>query len=167
MKRAFTLVEILGVTSLVGILITMTAIGINRAWQNNCIDVCESELRDMTTGLKSYFTDYGNIVIAPDMNYENVLNETIDLLNKQYLTCEFEVDEIAADKKSAKISTKIKTDPWNNKYNAAIYTYDGEDKFGIPGLVIISSSGKDGQSSATTYKDSNYGDDIIAVVEPK
>ncbi len=167
MKReGFTLVEILGVVVLIGILIAGTSVTVNRVWQNNRIDICESELRDMTTAFKSYFTDYGAIVVAPDGNYETVLNETIEILNNKYLSFAVEVTEIAADKRSAVLETKIKTDPWNNKYSLNIYTYDGADETSVSGLIVIASNGIDAQSSRTTYADGNFGDDVIAVVEP-
>lgn len=165
-KNAFTLVEILAVLAISGILIVGTAISINKAWQNNRVDVCESELRDMTTALKSYYTDYGNILIADDMNYETVLEETVEMLNKKYLPYEIEVVSISEDKKSVELSTKIKEDPWNNKYDFTIYTYNGEDAAGLPGLVVISSNGPDAKSNKKLYSLNDFGDDVIAVVEP-
>ena len=167
MKKAFTLVEVLCVAAIIGILITATTVTFNNVWRNNQTDTCESELRDISSGLKSYLTDYGNIVIKNDMNYEAVINEVVDTMNRQYLPYTVQVDSIADDKKSVKLSAKIKTDPWGGKYQLSVYTYDGSDKDNIPGLVIISSSGTDGKRSAATYKSGNYGDDIIAVVEPK
>lgn len=166
-KKAFTLVEILGVVALIGILITVTAVHMNTAWRNNQIDVCESELRDMSAGFKSYLTDYGSIAVSSDINYEAVVTEVTALLNKQYLPCEFQIDEIAGDRKSIKLSATKKSDPWGNKYKAAVYTYSAEDRDNVTGLIIITSSGPDGKSNAETYKDGNYGDDIIVVVEPK
>jgi len=166
-KKAFTLVEILAVTALCGILITATAISLNKVWQNNQIDVCESELREVTNGFKSYLIDYGNIVILNDMNYDNVANEMLETLNKQYLPFDFAINKTADDKKSVSLISKLKTDPWNAKYKINIYTYDGGDKDSIPGLVVISSSGIDGKSNLETYKENNYGDDIAAIVEPK
>lgn len=70
-KKCFTFVEILAVMAVIGILITGTAVSLNKAWENSKTDTCESELREMTTALKSYFTDYGNIVIEPDITLDN------------------------------------------------------------------------------------------------
>ena len=42
----------------------------------------------------------------------------------------------------------------------------GDDSSSMPGLVIISSYGKDGTSNKTEYKNGDYGDDVIAVVNP-
>lgn len=56
----FTLVEILAVLAITGILTVGTAVGVNRMWQNNRIDICESEMRDFTMAFKSYYTDYKN-----------------------------------------------------------------------------------------------------------
>ena len=36
----------------------------------------------------------------------------------------------------------------------------------MPGLVIISSSGKDSQSNRAEYKNGDYGDDVIAIINP-
>lgn len=165
-KEAFTLIEILAVTALCGILITATTISLNKMWQNNQIDVCESELREMTNGFKSYFVDYGSIVIANDLNYEAILNEMLETLNKQYLPFEFTVNQIAENKRSVTLLSKLKTDPWHGKYRVNIYTYDGTDKDSIPGLVVISSNGIDTKSSLGAYKENNYGDDIVAIIEP-
>lgn len=165
-KQAFTLVEILGVVALIGILTVGTAVSVNRIWQNNRIDICESELRDMTTAFKSYFTDYGNIIVAPDTNYQSVLDETAEILNKKYLSYEIKVCSIADDKKSVRFETKLKDDPWNNKYEVYIYTYEGDDATSVPGMIVITSKGADGQDSRDTYSSGEYGDDIIAVVEP-
>jgi prepilin-type N-terminal cleavage/methylation domain-containing protein len=168
MKRnAFTLVEILVALAVISIVITGSAVTYNKSWQNNQIDICESDLRDLSSGFSSFFIDYGNIIIKPDANYETVLNETINILNKQYLTNQIVVTEIATDKKSVKLTTKNKSDPWGSKYNFNIYTYDGDDKDSISGLILIYSIGADGKSSHTTYKDQNFGDDVIAIVEPK
>jgi prepilin-type N-terminal cleavage/methylation domain-containing protein len=167
MKKAFTLIEILAVTALCGILITATTISLNKMWQNNQIDVCESELRELSNGFKSYFVDYGGIVITNDLNYETVLGEVLETLNKQYLPFQLAVNQISDDKKSVSLLSKLKTDPWHKKYTVNIYTYDGADKDSTPGLVVISSSGIDAKSSMHTYKDNKYGDDIIAIIEPK
>ena len=165
-KKSFTLVEILAVLAISGILLCGTVIGINTVWQNNRIDVCESEMRDFTNGLKSYFTDYGPITIEPDSNYENVLNSVVELLNTKYLFCDIEIEEISDAKNCVTLKTKIKEDPWGNKYEFFIYTYSAEDHISKPGLVIISSYGKDSKSNKAEYKDGDYGDDIIAVVNP-
>lgn len=165
MKKAFTIVELLSVTAIIGILITASVVPLNRMWRNNQVDVCESEIREITAGLKSYTTDYGSLIIANDINYETVADELIDLLNKRYLPYEVQLDSIAADKKSLILSTKIKTDPWGGHYRMFVYTYDGSDGDSIPGLVIVTSSGVDGISSISTYKDGEYGDDVLAVVE--
>ena len=55
-KKCFTFVEILGVLAIVSILSAAMFVGVNKIWQNNRIDICESELREMTTAFKSYFT---------------------------------------------------------------------------------------------------------------
>ena len=165
-KKCFTFVEILAVMAVIGILITGTAVSLNKAWENSKTDTCESELREMTTAFKGYFTDYGNIVIEPDANYENVLDEIVNVLNKKYLPYDVKVTKISDDKKCVYLETKIKEDPWNNVYKISIYTYDGEDKDSISGLVVISSAGRDAKSSEDTYKENDFGDDIIAVVEP-
>lgn len=166
-KRGFTLVEILVTIAVIGILITCTAVTYNRVWRNSQIDTCESDLRDISSSFSSFFVDYGNIVIKDDTNYEAVLDETVEILNKQYLTHQIAVTEIATDKKSVKLTTKTKNDPWGNKYNFDIYTYSGDDKESIPGLILIYSKGVDGKSNHTTYKEQNFGDDVIAIVEPK
>lgn len=166
-KRAFTLIEMLAVTALCGILITATTISLNKMWQNNQIDVCESELRELTNGFKSYFVDYGSIVIANDLNYETALNEILKTLNQQYLPFDLSVNQIADNKKSVSLISKLKTDPWHGKYKVNIYTYNGTDKDSTPGLVVISSNGVDAKSSLNTYNENNYGDDIVAIIEPK
>lgn len=166
-KKGFTLVEMLAVVLIVGILTVTGFSTYNTVWRNNQIDTAETDLRDISSAISSYLIDYGNITIANDINFENVLNEIIELLNKQYLNYEIETDVIASDKKSVKLMTRHKTDPWKNKYHISIYTYNGDDKTSVPGLVIITSYGADGKSSIATYKDGNYGDDIVAITEPK
>ena len=165
-KKCFTLVEILGVMGLVSVLTVAISVGVNRIWQNNRVDICESELREMASAFKSYFTDYSNITISPDSNYENVLDETVELLNTKYLPYEIKVNEVAADKKSAILETVIKHDPWNRKYMMNIYTYAGDNAESIPGMIIISSNGADCVSNKDSYSSDDFGDDIIAVIEP-
>lgn len=165
-KKGFTLVEILAVLAITGILIVGTAVGVNTLWQNNRVDICESELRDFSNSFKSYITDYRAIVISPDSNYENVLSETAEILSRKYLSCDIEIKEVSDDKRSATLQTKLKEDPWGNQYEFYIYTYEGEDAESMPGLIIISSCGKDAKSNKHEYKDGNYGDDVIAVIKP-
>ena len=165
-KRSFTLVEILAVLTISGILIVGTVVGVNTLWQNNRVDICESEMREFSNAFKSYFTDYGSITIADDGNYENVINAVVELLNSKYLSCDIEVTNLADDKKSVTLKTKIKEDPWGNKYELYIYTYSGADSTSMPGLVIVSSRGRDSISNKSEYKDGNYGDDVITVIKP-
>lgn len=165
-KNSFTLVEILAVLAISGILLVGTAVGVNTLWQNNRVDICESEMRDFTNGFKSYLTDYETIKAEPDSNYENVMNAVVELLNTKYLSCDVEIDTISDDKKSIILKTKLKEDPWGNKYEIYIYTYSGADATTTPGLVIISSCGKDAVSNKSEYKDGDYGDDVIAIINP-
>lgn len=165
-KRSFTLVEILAVVAISGILLVGTAVGVNSLWQNNRVDICESEMRDFANAFKSYLTDYETIKAEPDSNYEEVMNAAVELLNSKYLSCDVEIDAIADDKKSITLKTKIKEDPWGNKYEFNIYTYSGVDATSMPGLVIISSYGKDSKSNKAEYKTGNYGDDVITVINP-
>jgi len=165
-KKCFTLVEILAVVAISGILLVGTAVGVNTLWQNNRVDICESEMRDFTNAFKSYLTDYETIKAEPDSNYEDVMNAVVELLNSKYLSCDVEIDTVADDKKSITLKTKIKEDPWGNKYEFYIYTYSGADGTSMPGLVIISSYGKDSKSNKSEYKTGNYGDDVIAIINP-
>ena len=165
-KKCFTLVEILAVVAISGILLVGTAVGVNTLWQNNRVDICESEMRDFTNAFKSYLTDYETIKVEPDSNYEDVMNAVVELLNSKYLSCDVEIDTVADDKKSITLKTKIKEDPWGNKYEFYIYTYSGADGTSMPGLVIISSYGKDSKSNKSEYKTGNYGDDVIAIINP-
>ena len=165
-KKSFTLVELLAVIAISGILIVGTAFGVNTLWQNNRVDICESELREFSNAVKSYLTDYDTITAEADSNYEDVMNAVVELLNSKYLSCDVEIKNIADDKRSVTLKTKLKEDPWGNKYEFYIYTYSGDDSSSMPGLVIISSYGKDGTSNKTEYKNGDYGDDVIAVVNP-
>ena len=162
-KKGFTFVEILMVLTVAGILIVGTAVGFNKAWQNNRIDTCESELREMATAFKSYITDYGNITVDTSMDYDAVIDEVVNTLNSKYLPYDVEKTGVYADKKSVSLKTKVKTDPWNNKYSLHIYT---ASEGGIPGLIVIASSGPDSNSNEAQYSSENYGDDIVAVIKP-
>lgn len=162
-NKGFTFIEILAVIAIMGILITGSAIGFNKAWHNNRVDTCESELREMVTAFKSYITDYGSITVDSSMNYDTVLNEVVNTLNSKYLPYDVEMTGVSADEKSVKLTTKVKTDPWNNKYSLHIYT---AEEGTVPGLIVIASSGHDSQSNETEYSAENYGDDIVAVIKP-
>ena len=162
-KTGFTFVEILMVLAIAGILIVGTAVGFNKAWQNNRVDTCESELREMVTAFKSYITDYGNITIDSSMDYDTVIDEVVNTLNSKYLPYNLEKTGVSSDGKSVMLKTKVKTDPWNNKYSLHIYT----SKEGtVPGLIVIASSGPDSKSNETQYSRENYGDDIVAIIKP-
>lgn len=162
-KKGFTFVEILAVLTVAGILITGIAVSFNKAWQNNRVDACESELREMVTAFKSYITDYGNITVDSSMDYDTVINEVVSTLNSKYLPYDVEKIGISADGKSITLKTKLKTDPWNNKYSLHIYT---AQEGTVPGLIVIASSGPDSKSNETEYSSENYGDDIVAVIKP-
>ena len=162
-KKGFTFVEILAVLTVAGILITGIAVSFNKAWQNNRVDSCESELREMVTAFKSYITDYGNITVDSSMDYDTVINEVVSTLNSKYLPYDVEKTGVSADGKSIMLKTKLKTDPWNNKYSLHIYT---AQEGTVPGLIVIASSGPDSKSNETEYSSENYGDDIVAVIKP-
>ena len=162
-KKGFTLVEILAVLAVAGILITGIAVSFNKAWQNNRVDACESELREMVTAFKSYITDYGNITVDSSMDYDTVINEVVSTLNSKYLPYDVEKTGVSADGKSITLKTKLKTDPWNNKYSLHIYT---AQEGTVPGLIVIASSGPDSKSNETEYSSENYGDDIVAIIKP-
>lgn len=165
MKKGFTLIEVIAVIAVIGILITLGAVGFNRAWQNNNIDSCEADMREMTAGIQSYMLDYGNIVLEADETYNDKISDIVEILNKNYLPYEVKIESISADKKSVSLISKIKTDPWKQKYRLKIYTaIDGEIK---GGLIVITSSGADCISNMDKYEDEDYGDDIIAIVEPR
>ena len=101
-----------------------------------------------------------------DFVNDTVIAEVVELLNDKYLSCDIEIAEIAEDKKSVRLVSNIKKDPWNNKYEFNIYTYSGADSGIKPGLIVITSNGPDAQSNKDGYTDGNFGDDIIAVVDP-
>lgn len=162
-KKGFTFVEILAVIAIAGILITGSAIGFNKAWQNNRVDTCESELREMVTAFKSYITDYGIITIDTSMDYDTVIDEVVNTLNSKYLPYDVEKTGVSADGKSVTLKTKVKTDPWNNKYCLHIYT---AEEGTVPGLIVVASSGSDSKSNETEYSSENYGDDIVAIIKP-
>lgn len=163
-KKAFTLIEIIAVLAIIGIIIAGSAVGLNRSWHNSRIDTCESDLREMTTAFRNYLIDNGNIELEPDEEYETKITETVNTLNKEYMPYEIEIESIGTDKKSVCIKTKIKEDPWNNKYEIRVYT---SPETSLSGLAVISSCGPDGKSNSDKYKDEDFGDDIIAVIEPK
>ena len=162
-KKGFTFVEILAVLAVIGILFTGMAVSFNKAWKNNRVDACESELREMVTAFKSYITDYGNITVDSSMDYDTVVDEIINTLNSKYLPYDVEKIGVSADGKSVILKTKVKTDPWNNKYSLHIYT---AQEGGVPGLIVIASSGPDSKSNETQYSSEKYGDDIVAVIKP-
>lgn len=162
-RKAFTLVEILAVIAVSGILMAAMAVNFNRAWSNNRIDTCESELREMTAAFKSYLTDYGNISVNASAGYDSVIDEIINTLNEKYLPYDIELSAKASDNSSVTLKTKLKTDPWNNKYNLHIYT---ASEGNVPGLIVIASCGPDAKSNESEYATENYGDDIVAVIKP-
>ena len=166
-KRGFTLIEVLAVIVIISIISTGSVVSYNRIWRNHQIDIAESELREISNAFSSYATDYGSIIIADDINYNTVITEITDQINKQYLPYEIVVSEISADRKSVRLTTKLKTDPWKHKYDISIYTYNGDNKDSVSGLAVISSRGPDGISQMSTYKLNSFGDDVIAIVEPK
>ena len=165
MKKCFTLIEIIAVIAIVGILITAGTVGFNRSWQNSKIDSCEADMREIAAGLQSYILDYGNIVLEADEKYQDGISDVVGILNKNYLSYDFEIEDIADDKKSVSLVSKIKEDSWNNKYRLKIYTEkDGEV---TEGLAVVISNGPDCKSNIEKYEDENYGDDIIAIIEPR
>lgn len=161
--KGFTFVEILAVLAVMGILITGITVTFSKAWQNNRVDACESELREMVTGFKSYITDYGNITVDSSMDFDAVVGEIIATLNSKYLPYDVDISSIAPDKSSVTLETKLKTDPWKNQYILHVYT-DSEGS--VPGLIVIASNGPDSKSNSTEYSSENYGDDIVAIIKP-
>lgn len=166
-KRAFTFAEILCAIAVIGILITGTVIGVNRLWQNNRIDICEADMREMTTGIKNYLTDYGVIEIEATDYYRDTAEEIVNELNRMYLPYKVNIVSIAGDRRSMELKTTLKDDPWGNSYQLNIYTYNGADADVPCGVVIISSNGADSISNKDSYSDDDYGDDVIAIVEPE
>lgn len=164
--KAFTILELIIVMAVSAILLGFGGFEYHKAYRNNQIDRAESDIRDMSLSFQNYLLDYGKIVLASDINYKNSVKEVVQILNDNYMNYGVELASVAEDNKSFEIITKNKTDPWNNQYKINIYTYDGDDKSSIDGLIIISSAGEDGRFNDVYYKNSNYGDDVIAVIEP-
>lgn len=167
-KKAFTLVEIMATIVIIGV-ITVAAYGAyDTAVTNAKIDATETDLRAYSQSISSYFADYTEIKIddtLTDDAYNTKADEIVDLLNRQYLPTNIERVETASDRTSFTCETTFKKDPWNNKYQVYVNT---KAATGLPaGTVIIASYGKDGLSSSSTYVSGEFGDDILAIVEPK
>ena len=162
-KRAFTLMELIIVLGITALLLGFGGYSYSKAYRNNQIDRTESELRDMSNSFQAYILDYGRISISPDINYNNSVDKIIETLNNDYLNYSVELSKISDDKKSFELVTQKKTDAWNNPYKIYIYTDEGT---GIDGLIIIASCGEDSSSNGTEYKNGNYGDDVLAIIEP-
>lgn len=167
-KQAFTLVEIMVTIVIIGI-VTVAAYGAyDTAVTNSKIDAAESDLRAYSQSISSYFSDYTEIKIDDTLTetaYNDKADEIVDLLNRQYLPTNIKRIDTASNKASFTCETTFKKDPWSNKYLVYINT---KAATGLPaGTVIIASYGKDGISSSSTYASGEFGDDIIAIIEPK
>lgn len=70
-------------------------------------------------------------------------------------------DAVFADKSNhyVVLTTRVKRDPWGNRYFFYINT--------VSGVVIVLSSGMDGVNNIGQYEAGNYGDDLVLVIEPK
>lgn len=164
--KAFTIIELIVVMAVSAILLGFGGFEYHKAYRNNQIDRAESDIRDMSLSFQNYLLDYGKIVLTNDVNYKNSVKEIVQILNDDYLNYGVKISNFTSDNKSFELITQNKTDPWNNRYKINIYTYAGDDKNSVDGLIIISSAGEDGSFNDAYYKNSDYGDDIIAVIEP-
>ncbi len=164
-KKAFTLIEIMVVVSVIAILFAGGTITYNTVYKNNQTDRCEAELADMVSAFENYMLDYGAITVEPDINYEDNAKNIIEILNDNYLSWTVEFVSEAPDKHSFLAKTSNKKDPFGNLYNINVYTYDGDDKESVTGLVIIASAGAN--AVAADLGSGNYDDDVIAIVEPR
>lgn len=163
-KKAFTIIEILIVISVLAILFTGGAITYNTIYKNNQTDRCEAELADMASAFENYMLDYGVIAIEPDINYSDNAKSIIEILNDNYLSWTVEFVSEASDKRSFLAKTSNKKDPFGNVYSINVYTYDGDDRESVTGLVVISSAGAN--AVAADLSSGDYDDDVIAIVEP-
>lgn len=167
-KKAFTLVEIMATIVIIGV-VTVAAYGAYDTTITNAkIDATETDLRAYSQSISSYFADYTEIKIDDTLSvsaYNDKADEIIDLLNRQYLPTDIKRIETASDRTSFTCETTFKKDPWNNKYMVYVNT---KAATGLPaGTVIVASCGKDGISSSSTYVAGEFGDDILAIIEPK
>lgn len=167
-KKAFTLVEIMATIVIIGIVTVIGYGAYDTTVTNAKIDATETDLRAYSQSISSYFTDYTEIKIddtLTDDAYNAKADEIVDLLNRQYLPTDIRRVETATDRTSFTCETTFKKDPWNKKYMVYVNT---KAATGLPaGTVIVASFGKDGISSSSTYSSGDFGDDILAIIEPK
>lgn len=80
--------------------------------------------------------------------------------------CKVDFDMTTLQYKTGGIIIKTKTlmDSWGNPYKMMINT-DNTSASG--GLIIFASSGPDGKASLSTYKNGQFGDDILIMTSPK
>lgn len=191
-KKALTLVETIVVILIIAILITISSVQYNKFINNSRVQTVENDLSGWMADINQYIEDYGpfrvdasKVGITSDPEYlaylyhgdktkgtsdiqENASNfaasSPLNIL-QAYCTNDFVIasptDAKYTDASSHYIilTTKSQRDPWGQKYKIICDTNSGK--------IIVISAGIDTLFNIDRYKEGEFNDDIILVVNPK
>ena len=168
-KKGFSLIEVMIVVVIIGILFTGIMFFGSAVSKKANINSVNSQLRLLNSSIETMLQTKGKLILPPNVpplsqaDQTTVTNYISSMAND---FCKVDFDMLSLQYKTGGIIIKTKTllDPWGSAYTMMINT-DNTNANG--GMIIFASSGPDGKTSLSTYKNGQFGDDILIMISPK
>lgn len=159
--RGLTLLEMIAVIVIIVILL----IGMGMSYVNNV----KKANRDQTVNTLSVFSnnlgdayyDLGMPSFEPGIDDE-AFKTFLHKLEDNYVGCKFDMDNITATTYGYCVDILTPETVYETKFRCWFTTTETMKK-----VIMVACSGADGIFEDATYKDKNYGDDMVLVVYPK
>ena len=168
-KRGFTLIEVMIVITIIGILFTGILFYGNAVSKKANINSVNSQLRLLNSDIETMLQTKGKLLLPPTVpplsqTDQTIVTNYITSMANDFCKVDFDMSTLQYKTGGIIIQTKTLMDAWGNPYTMMINT-DNTSASG--GLIIFASPGPDGKLSLNTYKNGQFGDDILIMISPK
>lgn len=124
-------------------------------------DQTVNELSVFSNNIGDAYYDLGMPTYDPSTQIDE-FKSFLTRLENGYIGCVFDKDNIVAIDNGFEVDITSPKSVYESNYKCWFSTIDGVKK-----MIMIACEGEDGVFSYDTYKDQDYGDDIVLVIYPK